>query len=210
MTFPRPRTSGGIMPKNKPRPESGKTRTRDILLFRWAEFTVLEDFILRVIESKGGCSDKEIANVLCLAAEDVTITIDGSKAFVNVQGDKSRRTLADTSSRKEPDGIAVVAFQGGQNGDKPPKALQAEEDADIAKLLSKAPDADDADLSHEQRKWRDAKKARVYRLAVTVTDRKDKRIYRCGDDEIPPSMLQALGGFFPRKDKKKPAKKAAP
>ena len=202
------------MAKNKNQEHLGGIRKREILLFRWPrkkEFTVLEDFILRVIESKSGCSDKEIARVLCLDEEDVAAVLDGNDALDGVQGDASRRTLADSFSRNEPDGIAVAApeGQGRKNKYKQPQEIpEAGEDA--VALLEKAQRADDAKLSSEQLKWRNTRKAQVYRLTVTVTDNGDKRDFRCGDDKIPPSMLKVLGGFFPRKGKKKPARKAAP
>ena len=203
------------MAKNKNQEHPVGIRKREILIFRWPrkkEFTVLEDFILRVIESKSGCSDKEIARVLCLDEEDVAVVLDDNDALDGVQGDASRRTLADSFSRNEPDGIAVAApeGQGGKNKNKykPPQEIP-EAGEDVVALLEKAQRADGAKISSEQLKWRNARKARVYRLAVTVTDNGSKRDFRCGGGEIPPSMLKVLGGFFPRKGKK-PAKKAAP
>ena len=65
------------------------------------QFTVLEDFILKVIEQKNGCSDDEIADVLCLSKADISLIIgdDGIKDYV--QGDISRRTLISDFTRVE-------------------------------------------------------------------------------------------------------------
>lgn len=184
------------------------------MVFRWARkrFTVLEDFILRVIEDKGGCSDQEIADVLCLDKEDIAVVLDDIAEMKCVQGDDSHRTLADGFTREQPDGIAVVAWQWGKNKKSPPPKEGAEfdADADIIALLGKAPRARDADLSDKQSQWREDKQAKMYRLTVTVTGDKDKPDYHWRKTKIPPSMLKVLGGFFSRKGKKKPAKKAAP
>ena len=77
-----------------------KPEKRYILCWK-IKFTLLEDYILKAIEEKKGCSDNEIAEILCLKAEDVSFIISDNGIIDYVQGDSSRRTLISNFTRME-------------------------------------------------------------------------------------------------------------
>ena len=69
------------------------------------QFTVLEDFVLRVLEQGLGKSDEEIAQILCLEAADIDSIIASDALKTEVEGDASRRSLPDNFTRQDPDDI---------------------------------------------------------------------------------------------------------
>ncbi|SMN00154.1 hypothetical protein SPONN_1324 [uncultured Candidatus Thioglobus sp.] len=75
--------------------------TKQYVLIWDMKFSVLEKFILKVIEKNQGCSDNDIAEILCLTSGDVSdiTSDDGLKSCI--QGDKSRRTLISNFTKKE-------------------------------------------------------------------------------------------------------------
>ncbi len=78
-----------------------QTADKKYILIRNIKFTLLEDFILRVLEEKQGCSDKEIANTLCMQPDEIEIIIDDDGLKGLVQGDFSRRTLKEGFTREQ-------------------------------------------------------------------------------------------------------------
>ncbi|SMN00787.1 hypothetical protein SPONL_1554 [uncultured Candidatus Thioglobus sp.] len=85
------------MAKNK----NTQKETKQYVLIWDMQFSVLEKFILKVIEKNQNCSDNDIAEILCLTSEDIAhiISDDGLKNCI--QGDKSRRTLISNFTKKE-------------------------------------------------------------------------------------------------------------
>ena len=67
-------------------------KSKDLYILIW-KFTILEDFILKILENKGSSSDEQIAEILCLDAEDIADIINDDGINKIVQGDSSRRTL---------------------------------------------------------------------------------------------------------------------
>lgn len=65
----------------------------EYILLRKIKFTVLEDFIIKIVKENNGCNDDTIAEILCLTKDNVADVIndEGIKEFI--QGDQSRRTL---------------------------------------------------------------------------------------------------------------------
>lgn len=195
------------MPKNKPQKKTDGLRQVPLLIFHrtWQrEFTVLEDFILHAIEMKGGCSDKEIADALCLEEADVTIILDDEDGIEGVQGDESRRTLSDGFSRMADSIIVVGRWQKGK---MPPKNIkEIDVDDDITAFLARLPPVIHSNLSQEQRGWCKAGWAKVYRFAVLEMADEKKQSYRCGKIAVPESLHHALNKFFPSQKPKQQEK----
>ena len=65
------------------------------LLVSSIKFTLLEKYIIKILEEKHACSDEEIADVLCLSSEEVEHIVEyiGTEGKCYVEGDSSRRTL---------------------------------------------------------------------------------------------------------------------
>ena len=165
---------------------------RIVAFFRWQrkkDFTVLEDFILRVIELKGPCSDSEIAKILCLEEFDISIILDskdGYKYAGDIQGDKSRRSLCDGFSRDLSDGIAMVTEQSKKiieiDNEK-------EEIADLEEICSFLEEKTEKNVndkfSKEINKFRKEKNAKVYCLKISYLYNAQEADYRCGDVAVP-------------------------
>jgi hypothetical protein len=88
------------MTKNK-RPKQSKSKDEQYLLIWAVKFTVLEEFILKVITKEVACSDETIAAMLYLNLEDVADIIADERLGKYVEGDKSRRTLVLEQTKKE-------------------------------------------------------------------------------------------------------------
>ena len=74
------------------------------LLIRGIQLTLLETYIVYILEEKGACSDEEIAKILCIGSEEVNYIVtdtDGLARNNRIQGDYSRRTLKSTFCKKE-------------------------------------------------------------------------------------------------------------
>ena len=85
--------------KQKSKKEQGKEK---YILVRVVQFTLFEKFILKMLE-KEPRADSDIAAALCLAEADVADIIEGD--FLQeqniVQGDSSRRSVAEDFSKRE-------------------------------------------------------------------------------------------------------------
>lgn len=71
------------------------------LLFFDVKFTLIEKYIYKLIKEQGGCSDKEIAEILTLHPQEVAYVIQGALLDQCIQGDASRRTIADDFTELE-------------------------------------------------------------------------------------------------------------
>ena len=92
------------MNNKKKNPSEKKIPTGQYYLLVWRiQFTLLEKYILKVLEEKGPCSDEEIANSLSMTAAEVSFIIqdEGLAKNERVQGDQSRRTLKSNFTKKE-------------------------------------------------------------------------------------------------------------
>lgn len=149
---------------------------RSVIFFRWKkkkEFTVLEDFVVQILEQKGALSDAEIARILCLEEGDVADIIDDSRNEYedDIQGDESRRSLCDGFSRELPDGIAVAV--GGKGKDKSkdePIEIDNTEGA-MAAFLDRCSGTEKNNRLNSDfkkfRKFRKEKNAKTYELKIS-------------------------------------------
>lgn len=65
------------------------------------KFTLLEDFVLKVLEENDARADATIAQILCLNVADIPDIVGSDRLKECVQGDDSRRTLMSGFTRKE-------------------------------------------------------------------------------------------------------------
>ncbi|MGR3913471.1 MAG: hypothetical protein OD918_02925 [Gammaproteobacteria bacterium] len=65
------------------------------------KFTLLEDFVLKILEKNVAHDDAEIAAILCLNAADIPDIVGSDRLKESVQGDASRRTLMSGFTRME-------------------------------------------------------------------------------------------------------------
>ncbi len=181
------------MAKRKNKTVANNGSVRNVKFFRWEkakEFTVMEDFVLQILEQKGALSDAEIARILCLDEGDVAdIVGDLHKAYSDdVQGDDSRRSLCDGFSRKLPDGIAVAA------GNSAPMEMDDDEKTTMTDFLGKcAGTAENAKLNSRCEKFQKEKRAKIYSLKMSFNfNDKENPGFRCGDICLPEDAHNAL------------------
>lgn len=78
-----------------------KSNDKQIICVLDMKFTILEEFILKVIQEKNGCSDKDIVEALCLKKKDIIYILTNDNLKKYVEGDDSRRTIISDFTKKE-------------------------------------------------------------------------------------------------------------
>lgn len=193
------------MAKKKHSAGKGPTRSnRPVVFFHWRkdkEFTVLEEFVLRVIEEQDALSDKEIADILCLEEEDITVIIEHIETEYpgDIQGDPSRRTLREGFSRKLPDCFAVEI-----KGDAAPKFDFLDSSGEFADFLAQFKDnIVKPKLAKNQEKFRQDNKAEVYLMDLSFDYNHEPPDFRYGNIPIPEFAHPYLTKLLKKKKKKK-------
>lgn len=96
------------------RPFNPKQSVKEKYILIWdIKLTLLEKYILKVIKQKAGCTDEEIAAVLCIETKEISQIIDDEGLRDHVQGDASRRTLVNGFIAKESN--VVVSIKNNKN-----------------------------------------------------------------------------------------------
>ena len=82
---------------NNKKYNSSLVLSEDYLLVWDLKFTLLEKYIFKIIErsTDGGCSDEEISAALTLRCDEIQYVIRDELLRRFIQGDHSRRTIAD-------------------------------------------------------------------------------------------------------------------
>lgn len=149
---------------------------RDVEFFCWPqkkEYTVLEDFIVRILE-KGACADSKIAEILCLEEPDIAIVMHDLEEEYSgdVQGDSSLRSLCDNFSRSLPVGVAIAVGKQLKEIEK----ITAHQSEEIVKFFDQFHDRIESNGRHE--KFRKEHGAKRYVLKISFYhDRKDTEFH---------------------------------
>lgn len=157
-----------------------------INLFRWPkskEFTILEDFVLKVIERNLGNSDEEIAYILCLEPQDIQSIISDVGLKGEIQGDSSRRTLPDDFTRKTLDGIAFA-----KEKKIPPPEITGEEQlrAEALELISTfGRNVGRKGVSKARKDWMQKNSVCSFSLPLLAFCYSEQWIFLCGGQPIP-------------------------
>lgn len=181
----------------------GRGEETEVRLFRWQQdkkFTVLEDFVLKALERQLGCSDEEIARVLCLEPEDIDAIVGDGMLKEEIDGDSSRRTLPDDFTRRAPDAVALAVA-----GKTPPPEIEGGESAraGVLELLNTFGRGAGRDNQSKKRKeWMQESGARQLVLPVSAFRYNDGEwVFLCGGEVVPPvlngplSKLKAFQGI---------------
>ena len=167
----------------------------EVSMFRWPQekkFTVLEDFVLKVIESGLGNSDEEIARALCLEPADIALIVEDGFLKEEIESDDSRRSLPDNFTRRAPDGVALV----DPKGKNPPSEIEGGDSAlaDVIKLAdASGHPANWNGLSKERRKWMKEARASIFALSIDAFRYNDKKcLFFCGGQPVPPVLNEPL------------------
>ena len=171
---------------------------RKIEFFRWIqqkEYTVLEDFALRILEKKGACNDLKIAEILCLKESDIAVIMrDLEKAYPNdVQGDSSRRSLCNNFSRNLPSGVAI-AVVGQKKEPKKIEDITGDQNEEIIKFLDQFRDRIEFGGRHQ--KFCRNLNAKRYILKISFYYGREDAEFRCediaDDIEIPAILISNM------------------
>ena len=82
--------------------KGNKTEQEESYLLVWnIEFTLLEKYIVKILEKKSNCSDEQISQILGIEPKDVGPIVSDCGLRPYVQGDSSRRTLIDDFTKME-------------------------------------------------------------------------------------------------------------
>ena len=163
----------------------------EIRLFLWPkerQFTVLEDFILKVIENDLGSSDEEIAHVLCLEPRDVGFIINYGDLKKAIEEDSSHRVLRNGFAREMLDGIAFVDEDETpppeiEGGNKNRKEL-------LEWMYELGRSTGRTDQSKERKIWMEENSARIIVLTISVFYyNNEQKIFSC-DGKLVPSLLK--------------------
>ena len=79
----------------------GVEEASSYLLVWQMRFTLLEEYIIKILEKAGAYADDEIANILGIDPEDVDYIVGGDGLEDYVQGDNARRTLKQGFTKRE-------------------------------------------------------------------------------------------------------------
>lgn len=167
----------------------------EVRMFRWEQekkFTVLEDFVLKVIERGLGNSDEEIARVLCLEAKDIAVIVKDGMLNGEIEGDASHRSLPKEFTRQAPDGIALET-----GGKPPPREIEGEDSAragviELADTFGRFVKPND--LPKKRKEWAAKKtRARLFALPVEAFRYKDNAwVFLCGGQLVPVVLNDSL------------------
>ena len=79
-----------------------KAKQEQSYLLVWhIEFTLLEEYIVKILGKMHHCSDEQISQILGIEPEDVDSVVRDNGLHNYVQGDNSRRTLIDDFTKME-------------------------------------------------------------------------------------------------------------
>ena len=166
----------------------------EVRMFRWEQkkkFTVLEDFVLKVIERGLGNSDEEIARVLCLETKDIAVIVEDNILKDEIEGDASHRSLPDNFTRRLPDGIALDS-----KGKTLPPKIEGSDSvrAEVIKLADTfGYSVKLGNLPQKRRQWMREKRARLFTLPVKAFHYKDETwVFLCGEKRVPPILVNPL------------------
>lgn len=180
------------------------TLNRRVQLIRWpreSPLTVLEDFVLRVLEDGLASSDADIARILCLREVEVTAIMRSAGLKRRVSGSPSSRSLRSGHDRKQPDYLAL----GGEDVAFPPKSINLADSewAAIDKLEETHGKAVVTEkLPGEQREWVQKHGARVFKLPISARRSPDGSwVFRCRGTDIPSALSWELEGTLPSNPK---------
>lgn len=83
-------------------PNAEPTEQEQHFLLVWhLEFTLLEKYIVKILEKMHHCSDEQISEILGIGPQDVRFIVNDEGLNQYVQGDHSRRTLMSDFTKKE-------------------------------------------------------------------------------------------------------------
>ena len=166
----------------------------EVRMFRWKQakkFTVLEDFVLKVIERGLGNSDEEIARVLCLEAEDIAVIVKDGMLNGEIEGDASHRSLPKEFTRQALDGIALET--GGKN---PPPEVEGGDSAragviELADTFGRF--VKPSNLPKKREEWVKRMRARLFALPMEAFRHKDNTWgFLCGGQLVPAVLNDSL------------------
>lgn len=182
------------MIKNQKQPPLSQ---RQVEFFHWRQqkkYTVLEDFVLRILEKKGGCADSEIAKILCLEESDIAIIMRylEKEAPDAVQGGPSRRSLCDNFSWNMPDGFAIAV--GKKSKFKEIANITYDQSKEITKFLNQFRDRVESGGKYE--KFRQDNKAERYVLKISFYPNIEDTEFHCDGIVVPVILKYDMKKFL--------------
>lgn len=185
------------MTKKKHSADKGTSRSRrPVVFFHWEkdkEFTVLEEFVLRAIETQRSLDPQEllpdlkIADILCLEEKDIFIIIEHIKTKYpgDIQGDPSHRSLREGFSRKLPDCFAVAIA----NKSTYPIGDFSDSSEIFADFLAQSQDNQDntakPKLAEKREEFRREREAKAYHTVISYNLDRESPDFHCGDIPVP-------------------------